>query len=44
MQIRSSSYINNIKQVASSKFIKENCLILENTAEKLLQLQNQNNI
>src|SRR6266496_4630243 len=44
MQIRSSSYVDNIKLVASSKFIKENCLILENTAEKLLQLQNQNNI
>jgi hypothetical protein len=36
MQIRSSSYINNIELVASSKFIKENCLVLENAAEKLL--------
>jgi len=44
MQIRSSSYIDNIKLVASSKSIEENCLILENTTEKLLQLQNQNNI
>ena len=36
MQIRSSSYINNIKLVTSSKSIKENYLILKNTAEKLL--------
>src|SRR6266536_3218325 len=44
MQIRSSSYVDNIGLVASSESIKENCLILENAAEKLLQLQNQNNI
>ncbi len=44
MQIRSSSYVDNIELVASSEFIEENCLILENAAEKLLQLQNQNNI
>src|SRR6266496_4487520 len=44
MQIRSSSYVDDIELVASSKSIKENCLILENAAEKLLQLQNQNNI
>src|SRR5881394_1125657 len=44
MQIRSSSYIDDIELVASSETIKENCLMLENAAEKLLQLQNQNNI
>ena len=44
MQIRSSSYVDDIKLVASSETIEENCLILENAAEKLLQLQNQNNI
>src|SRR5438552_9137110 len=44
MQIRSSSYVDDIGLVASSESIKENCLILENTAEKLLQLQNQNNV
>src|SRR6266496_3180900 len=44
MQIRSSSYVDDIELVASSESIEENCLILENTAEKLLQLQNQNNI
>src|SRR2546429_148879 len=44
MQIRSSSYVDDIKLVASSETIKENYLILENAAEKLLQLQNQNNI
>jgi len=44
MQIRSSSYIDDIGLVTSSESIEENCLILENTAEKLLQLQNQNNI
>src|SRR5436190_18253286 len=44
MQIRSSSYVNNIGLVASLEFIEENCLILEDAAEKLLQLQNQNNI
>src|SRR5216117_1619790 len=44
MQIRSSSYVNDIELVASSEIIEENCLILENAAEKLLQLQNQNNI
>ena len=40
MQIRSSNYVDNIELVASSKTIKENYLMLENTAEKLLQLQN----
>ena len=44
MQIRSSSYVDDIELVASSETIEENCLMLENTAEKLLQLQNQNNI
>ena len=44
MQIRSSSYVDDIGLVASSETIEENCLMLENTAEKLLQLQNQNNI
>ena len=44
MQIRSSSYVDNIELVASSKSIEENYLMLENAAEKLLQLQNQNNI
>src|SRR5947207_6670226 len=44
MQIRSSSYVDDIRLVASSETIEENCLMLENAAEKLLQLQNQNNI
>src|SRR5216117_97176 len=44
MQVRSSSYVDDIELVASSETIKENCLMLENAAEKLLQLQNQNNI
>src|SRR5213079_852484 len=44
MQIRSSSYVDDIELVASSETIEENCLILENVAEKLLQLQNHNNI
>src|SRR6266516_6351787 len=44
MQIRSSSYVDNIELVASSKSIEENCLMLKNAVEKLLQLQNQNNI
>ena len=44
MQIRSPSYVDDIGLVASSKTIEENCLMLENAAEKLLQLQNQNNI
>src|SRR5438034_10720508 len=44
MQIRSPSYVDDIGLVASSESIEENCLILENAAEKLLQLQNQNNI
>ena len=44
MQIRSSSYVNDIRLVVSSETIEENCLMLENAAEKLLQLQNQNNI
>src|SRR5947207_680783 len=44
MKIRSSSYVDDIELVASSEIIEENCLMLENAAEKLLQLQNQNNI
>src|SRR5436189_4677082 len=44
MQIRSSSYVDDIELVVSSETIEENCLILENAAEKLLQLQYQNNI
>src|SRR5436190_20345630 len=44
MQIKSSSYVDDIELVVSSEIIKENCLMLENAAEKLLQLQNQNSI
>src|SRR6266496_4169744 len=44
MQIRSPSYVDDIELVASSETIEKNCLMLENAAEKLLQLQNQNNI
>src|SRR5205809_2694702 len=44
MQIRSSSYVDDIELVASSETIEENYLMLENAAKKLLQLQNQNNI
>src|SRR5437762_9174479 len=44
MQIRSSSYVDDIELVAFSETIEENCLMLESAAEKLLQLQNQNNI
>src|SRR6266496_5264551 len=44
MQIRSPSYVDDIRLVASSESIEENYLILENAAKKLLQLQNQNNI
>jgi len=44
MQIRSPSYVDDIGLVASSETIEENCSMLENAAEKLLQLQNQNNI
>src|SRR5436309_4395659 len=44
MQIRSSSYVDDIKLVVFSETIEKNCLMLENVAEKLLQLQNQNNI
>ncbi len=36
MQIRSSSYVDDIELVASAETIEENCLILENAAEKLL--------
>src|SRR5947207_1885154 len=44
MQIRSSSYIDNIELIASSETIEKNCLMLKNVIKKLLQLQNQNNI
>ena len=44
MKIKNLSYINNIKLVAFSESIEENYLILKNTTEKLLQLQDQNNI
>src|SRR5436189_5923596 len=44
MQIRSSSYVDDIELVASSETIEKNYLMLENATEKLLQLQNQNNI
>src|SRR5436189_1440613 len=44
MKIRSPSYVDDIGLVASSETIEENCLMLQNAAEKLLQLQNQNNI
>ena len=40
MQIRNSSYVDNIELVASSETIEENCSLLKNAAEKLLQLQN----
>ena len=33
MQIRSSSYVDDIELVASSETIEENCLMLENAAE-----------
>src|SRR5205809_2221085 len=44
MQIRSSSYVNDIELVVSSETIEENCLMLENAAKKILQIQNKNNI
>ena len=44
MQVRSPSYVDDIALVASSDSIDNNCLILQNAAEKILQLQNQNNI
>src|SRR5215471_16249293 len=44
MHIRSPSYVDDIGLVASSNLIENNCLILQNAAEKILQLQNQNNI
>src|SRR5436190_23945225 len=42
--IRSSSYVDDIALSYSSKSIKNNCEMLELAAEKLLQLQSQNNI
>ena len=36
MQIRNSSYINDIELVASSETIEKNCLMLKNASKKLL--------
>jgi reverse transcriptase-like protein len=44
MNVRSPSYVDDISLVASSNSLKENCLLLQNAAEKMLQLQSQNNI
>ena len=44
MHIRSSSYVDDIALSYSSKSIENNCKMLELAAEKLLQLQSQNNI
>ena len=44
MQIRSSSYVDDISLSFASESIENNCRTLEIAAEKLLQLQNQNNI
>jgi hypothetical protein len=41
-EIRSSSYLNNIELVVSSESIERNCLLLENTAEKLIHAQTVN--
>ena len=44
MHIRSPSYVDNIALFYASNSIKNNCEMLELAAEKLLQLQSQNNI
>jgi len=44
MHIRSPSYVDDIALSYSSKSIENNCKKLELAAEKLLQLQSQNNI
>jgi ribonuclease HI len=44
INIRSPSYVDDISLNASSNSIEENCLLLEKAAEKMLQLQSQNNI
>ena len=44
MQIRSPSYVDDIALSCSSESIENNCKMLELAAEKLLQLQSQNNI
>ena len=44
MYIKSPSYVNDIALSYSSKSIENNCKKLELAAEKLLQLQSQNNI
>ena len=44
MQIRSSSYVDDIALSCFSESIEDNCKMLELAAEKLLQLQGQNNI
>src|SRR5256886_11453906 len=38
MQIRSSSYVDDIELVASSETIEENCLMLENADRKSTRL------
>src|SRR5436190_17713744 len=44
MHIRSPSYVDDIALSYASSSIKNNCEMLELAAEKLLQLQSQNNI
>ena len=44
MQIRSSSYVDDIALSFASECIENNCRILETAAEKMLQLQDHNNI
>ena len=44
MQMKSLNYVDNIELVASSESLEENCIISQNAAEKMLQLQDQNNI
>ena len=44
MHIRSPSYVDDIALSHSSKSIENNCKMLKLAAEKLLQLQGQNNI
>ncbi len=44
MQVRSPSYVDDIGLAASSESIEENCIMLERAAEKLLQLQEHNNV
>jgi len=44
MRIRSPSYVDDVALSYSLKSIENNCKMLELAAEKLLQLQSQNNI